>query len=140
MMVGATLVELRPRAIFAHRPSLYRWRSLVALAACVWALAVDALAQPATPHGVWLMDARVAVETFECNGLMCGRIVRLAVPRDASGERRSMAKRLVLQSRWRANLPGVSATGLKWCHARAHLCGFADPGREPVVGARATWC
>lgn len=31
------------------------------------------------------MDGRVAVETFDCDGLMCGRIVWLAVPRDAQG-------------------------------------------------------
>lgn len=31
------------------------------------------------------MEERVAVETYDCDGLMCGRIVWLAVPRDAQG-------------------------------------------------------
>ncbi|HEV2364066.1 MAG TPA: hypothetical protein VGS12_07720 [Caulobacteraceae bacterium] len=30
---------------------------------------------PAVPQGVWLMEGRVAVQIFECEGLMCGRIV-----------------------------------------------------------------
>jgi uncharacterized protein (DUF2147 family) len=41
---------------------------------------------PAVPQGVWLMDGRVAVQIFECEGLMCGKIVWLKVPRDAQGE------------------------------------------------------
>lgn len=32
---------------------------------------------PAVPEGVWLMDGRVAVQIFRCEGLMCGRIVWL---------------------------------------------------------------
>lgn len=31
------------------------------------------------------MDGRVAVQIFECEGLMCGRIVWLKVPRDPQG-------------------------------------------------------
>ena len=34
-------------------------------------------APPAVPQGVWLMDERVAVQIFACEGLMCGRIVWL---------------------------------------------------------------
>jgi uncharacterized protein (DUF2147 family) len=40
---------------------------------------------PAVPLGVWLMDARVAVQIFDCEEMMCGRIVWLAVPRDSQG-------------------------------------------------------
>jgi len=42
-------------------------------------------AAPAVPPGVWLMDGRVAVQIFECEGLMCGRIVWLRIPRDPQG-------------------------------------------------------
>jgi uncharacterized protein (DUF2147 family) len=42
--------------------------------------------QPAVPQGVWLMDGRVAVQIFECEGLMCGRIVWLLVPRNPQGQ------------------------------------------------------
>jgi uncharacterized protein (DUF2147 family) len=47
--------------------------------------APSAMSQPAVPQGVWLMDGRVAVQIFECEGLMCGRIVWLLVPRDPQG-------------------------------------------------------
>src|SRR5579859_8134433 len=40
---------------------------------------------PAVPQGVWLMEGRVAVQIFECEGLMCGRVVWLLVPRDPQG-------------------------------------------------------
>lgn len=41
---------------------------------------------PAVPQGVWLMDGQVAVQIFACEGLMCGRIVWLLVPRDPQGQ------------------------------------------------------
>lgn len=41
--------------------------------------------QPAVPQGVWLMDGRVAVQIFDCERLMCGRIIWLEVPRDPQG-------------------------------------------------------
>lgn len=36
----------------------------------------------AIPPGVWLMDGEVAVEIYDCAGLLCGRILWLLVPRD----------------------------------------------------------
>lgn len=48
-------------------------------------VAPRAQSQPAVPQGVWLMDGRVAVQIFECEGLMCGRIIWLLVPRDPQG-------------------------------------------------------
>jgi uncharacterized protein (DUF2147 family) len=44
-------------------------------------------ARPATaiPEGVWLMDNKVAFQIFDCAGLVCGRIVWLAKPRNAAG-------------------------------------------------------
>jgi Uncharacterized protein conserved in bacteria (DUF2147) len=34
------------------------------------------------PEGVWLIDNQVAVQVFDCSGLLCGRIVGLVIPRD----------------------------------------------------------
>jgi len=44
------------------------------------------LAFAALPEGVWLIDGKVAVEIFDCSGLMCGRILWLKVPRNPQGE------------------------------------------------------
>lgn len=40
----------------------------------------------AVPKGVWLMDARVAVQIYSCADLLCGRILWLQIPRDAQGQ------------------------------------------------------
>jgi uncharacterized protein (DUF2147 family) len=45
--------------------------------------------QPAfseVPRGTWMLANRVAVEIFECSGLLCGRIVWLLRPRSPSGQ------------------------------------------------------
>lgn len=61
-------------------------RVALVVVACAFLIAPDAKSQAAIPQGVWLMDGRVAVQIFECEGLMCGRIVWLRVPRDAEGQ------------------------------------------------------
>jgi uncharacterized protein (DUF2147 family) len=38
------------------------------------------------PYGVWMIENEVALEIFDCNGLLCGRIVYLRIPRDDTGE------------------------------------------------------
>jgi uncharacterized protein (DUF2147 family) len=43
-------------------------------------------AASAVPEGTWLLDDRVAVEVFECSGLLCGRIVWLVRPRNPAGQ------------------------------------------------------
>lgn len=40
----------------------------------------------AVPQGVWLMDARVAVQIYSCAGLLCGRILWLQIPPDPQGQ------------------------------------------------------
>ncbi len=40
----------------------------------------------AIPDGVWLMASKVAVQIYDCDGLLCGRIVWLQHPRDAAGQ------------------------------------------------------
>jgi uncharacterized protein (DUF2147 family) len=68
-------------------PPLLVQLSAVVLAACLWFLASSHVtAQPAIPEGVWLMDGRVAVQTFDCGGLMCGRVVWMVVPRNPQGQ------------------------------------------------------
>ncbi|HEX5376049.1 MAG TPA: DUF2147 domain-containing protein [Solirubrobacterales bacterium] len=48
-------------------------------------VAPSAASDPAVPQGEWLMDGRVAVQVFECEGMMCGRIIWLLAPRDPEG-------------------------------------------------------
>jgi uncharacterized protein (DUF2147 family) len=40
----------------------------------------------AIPEGVWLIDEKVAVQIFDCSGLLCGRILWLQIPRDSHGD------------------------------------------------------
>ena len=76
-----------PASENSARARLLHWlRRIGMLAAVVWSLAIPhAMAQASVTQGVWLMDARVAVQTFSCGGLMCGRVVWLVVPRDPQG-------------------------------------------------------
>jgi uncharacterized protein (DUF2147 family) len=63
-----------------------RPRRFAVLAAVFILLAVPcAVARAAVPEGVWLMDAKVAVQIFACKGGMCGRILWLKIPRDPQG-------------------------------------------------------
>ena len=39
----------------------------------------------AVPPGVWLMDAKVAVQIFDCRALLCGRVIWLKAPLDPQG-------------------------------------------------------
>src|SRR5437762_3554437 len=38
------------------------------------------------PDGIWLFANKVAVEVFDCSGLVCGRIVWLSRPRTPAGQ------------------------------------------------------
>jgi uncharacterized protein (DUF2147 family) len=38
------------------------------------------------PDGVWLMPSKVALQIFDCSGLLCGRIVWLQYPRNPAGQ------------------------------------------------------
>ncbi len=37
------------------------------------------------PEGVWMLDGRVALQLFNCSDRICGRIVWLVTPRNATG-------------------------------------------------------
>ncbi len=87
-MTTVRRIDFEPQASEnSARPLLlHLLRRAVLLAAVIWSLAIpNATAQATVPHGVWLMDARVAVQTFACGGMMCGRVVWLVVPRDPQG-------------------------------------------------------
>ena len=62
-------------------------KSLVLLLAST--MAGIAHADPASaevPEGVWLVNGEAAVQIFECNSLLCGRIRWLQAPRDSQGQ------------------------------------------------------
>lgn len=70
--------------VFRSRPQLGR---AVVFAAVMNVLSTLCFPASATvPEGVWLIDARAAVQIFDCNGLLCGRILWLQVPRDPQGQ------------------------------------------------------
>lgn len=66
------------------RSSNYHAALLVALLLIAISYA-NAWARGAILDSVWLMDGKVAVQIFDCNGQLCGRILWLQTPRDAQG-------------------------------------------------------
>ena len=40
----------------------------------------------AVPEGVWRVDANSALQIFDCNGFLCGRVARLKNAHEATGE------------------------------------------------------
>jgi uncharacterized protein (DUF2147 family) len=56
------------------------------MAALIVLAVSGAPARAAIPQGVWLIDQKAAVQIFDCEGLMCGRILWLFKPRDAQGQ------------------------------------------------------
>jgi uncharacterized protein (DUF2147 family) len=69
-----------------------RWRTLLHLADCVVLLSVciavpvqRASAAVADPPGTWLMGEKVAIQIFDCGGMLCGRITWLKEPFNTQG-------------------------------------------------------
>jgi uncharacterized protein (DUF2147 family) len=59
-------------------------KSLVLLlASTVAGIAYAHMASANGPEGVWLMEGDAAVQIFDCNGLLCGRILWLHAPNDS---------------------------------------------------------
>lgn len=67
------------------RGSRARLSVALLVAAIAFLCPLQVMSEPAVPQGVWLMDGRVAVQIFDCESLMCGRVVWLEVPRDLQG-------------------------------------------------------
>ena len=44
------------------------------------------IASAEVPDGVWLIKGEAAVQIFECNSLLCGRILWLQSPHDSQGQ------------------------------------------------------
>lgn len=62
-------------------------KNLVFLLAFTMAGIVHAdTASAEAPQGVWLANGEAAVQIFDCNSLLCGRIRWLQAPRDAQGQ------------------------------------------------------
>ena len=60
---------------------------LVAVCAVMLLVVMDSRpAASEVPEGIWLLANRVAVEIFDCAGLLCGRIVWLSRPRTPQGQ------------------------------------------------------
>ena len=85
-------VELRRRRIddrdLVRRAARQARRAAIVVAAITFFAAPRLMAQgavAAVPAGVWLIDKKAAVQIFDCQGLMCGRIAWLYKPRDAQG-------------------------------------------------------
>jgi uncharacterized protein (DUF2147 family) len=56
------------------------------LAAAIAGVAHAHLASAEVPQGVWLIAGEAAVQIFDCNGLLCGRILWLQTARDSEGQ------------------------------------------------------
>jgi uncharacterized protein (DUF2147 family) len=62
-------------------------KSLVLLLASTMAgIAHAHTASAEVPEGVWLIKGEAAVQIFECNSLLCGRILWLQAPHDSQGQ------------------------------------------------------
>ena len=48
-------------------------------------LGVPCATRAEIPEDVWLIDGKVAVQIYDCDGLLCGRILWLQTPRDPQG-------------------------------------------------------
>ncbi|MEN2789958.1 DUF2147 domain-containing protein [Sphingomonas oligophenolica] len=78
MMLNGAKPPVLPRGLLR----LVRWLPPILLCLAVPSPCVGGA--PVT-EGVWLMDAKVAVQIFDCGEMMCGRIIWLIIPRDAQG-------------------------------------------------------
>ena len=61
-------------------------RFVLLLASTMAGIAHAYTASAEVPEGVWLVNGEAAVRIFECNSLLCGRILWLQAPRDSQGQ------------------------------------------------------
>ena len=59
--------------------------SVALLLTCMIVPTLRATASAAAPPGVWLMGTKVAIQIFDCSGLLCGRVIWLKDSLDAQG-------------------------------------------------------
>ena len=63
-------------------------RAALLLTTLLALLAPGSMASAAVPQGVWMIDGKAALQIYDCNGLLCGRLRWLDQPRNARGERK----------------------------------------------------
>jgi uncharacterized protein (DUF2147 family) len=81
------VAEAEPKPDAKAEPkSRLRCRFLATVICCLAVSVPSAVASAASPKGVWLIDAKVAVQIFDCGNLLCGRILWLVIPRNPQGE------------------------------------------------------
>src|SRR5579872_7249684 len=68
-----------------NAPWLSKSIAAYVLAFCMIASIPRAMAGSAVPPGVWLMGTKVAIQVFDCNDMLCGRVVWLKAPLDPQG-------------------------------------------------------
>jgi uncharacterized protein (DUF2147 family) len=56
-----------------------------ALIQCMIISVPKAMAAPSVPSGVRLMGTKVAIQVFDCSGMLCGRVIWLKAPLDPQG-------------------------------------------------------
>ena len=49
-------------------------RAVVLLATLLALVLPGGMASAGVPQGVWVVDGRAAVQIYDCNGLLCGRL------------------------------------------------------------------
>jgi uncharacterized protein (DUF2147 family) len=74
-----------PRIPVTHGSDVVAVSLVAALVGAAVVAASPATPATAIPDGVWLMDKKVALQVFDCAGLMCGRIVWLVKSKNAAG-------------------------------------------------------
>jgi uncharacterized protein (DUF2147 family) len=57
-----------------------RWAACLLIAICVADGSSVVRADDLRPEGTWIVGDRVALQTFDCDGLLCGRVVWLRNP------------------------------------------------------------
>ncbi len=61
-------------------------RAALLVAAITYLAVLRTMAWAAVPQGVWLIDLKVAVQIFDCDSLLCGRILWLLISRNPQGQ------------------------------------------------------
>jgi uncharacterized protein (DUF2147 family) len=69
----------------AGKKQTMRTTGLLTATALAAAVSLSAPLRASEADGVWLVDNKVAVQTFDCGQQMCGRIVWLVRPRNGQG-------------------------------------------------------
>lgn len=75
---------MRDKIRSPHRGATLRVAAYVALLLLFNSVSIPRAAA-AVPQGVWLMKEKTAIQVFDCNGMLCGRVVWLKAPLDPQG-------------------------------------------------------